>query len=642
MNDFKSFLTTGKSATAAAKKVEKGKQKPVRRILPHPEIVEPLFHINHLPLFSSLSPETKRWIRDSSDERSAIEFGCRFSEQRGEYTVKWIESNCILYEGTDAGKPFGIEDWQYEFFMQGWGWLWFSKEWAVRTKQEKLGWIRRFRKISGWIPKKNGKSPTLAAAGLYTLMADGENGMKCFSVALDQKQALLAHTHAVEFVNQSPALRKRCQVYKNTGEIYDHLTKSSYTVRSGSKAGAQVNSNEGINGCLFIDETHVVDEQQMAVLKRAGISRRQFIHVQLSTAGSNTAGYGYKECISGRENIKAAGEGRRFNFRLKHFEFGCHPDTSLDDIRNPDKIDALIDEANPTVGRIVLHDVLKQDWEESKHSDTLLTEFGMYSLNLWATGGGAFIAGSDWQKCYKPFPFSFVKKFPCVIGADWASKRDFCAIMLGFCVPVKKLVILDPFDPDCVEYRQVTVNMPHIHPYFFLPRKAVEKYRKHINLDDYASRGLLHIVEGATIRPDILASWIVGLDRKFEIRKVASDNVYSGDIAAILASQHGWDIESDYARYAQIGTAASTVSPAIEQLRALILNKELVHKNHELLNWQLANVCLIEDKAGHKRFEKRTSDDWRKIDGWQALVNMTFVMMSDPELYPGQTFSIGA
>lgn len=532
-----------------------------------------------------------------------------------------------------------VEDWQYELFMQTFGWLWFSKEWALKTGSEKLGWVRRFRKVSGWVPKKNAKSPTLAAAGLYTLLADGEMGQKCFSVALDQKQALIAHQHAIEFVNQSPKLRKRCQVHKQEKTITDHWTKSVYSVRAGSKAGASRNSNEGLNGNLFVDESHVVDETQMSILKRAGQSRRQFLHMQLSTAGTNTAGYGYKECLAGRKNIENAASGLPFNFRSKHLEFAVHPDTSLDEIRDPTKIEAFIRQANPSVGRIVSYEALEADWNENKGADTTLTEFAMYGLNLWSTSGGLFVAGSDWNKCAKPFAFKDMKKYPAVVGGDFAKRGDLCCVHLGFAVPTVVKLRVDPFDPDS-EWKEQLINIPYTHPYFLLPQKAVERYRKHIKFDDYVDQGLLTVVPGATIRPQVIAQLIARIDKTFKLRRVGSDLIYSTDVANILHTEYGWDIEGPDSRYYMISQSCVSLGPAVEQLKNCILNKEIVHKGNALMDWQLRNVQVVEDTNGNRRFSKPNQDDYRKIDGWSALLNMTFVMMSDPELYPGQVFSI--
>lgn len=631
---FKDFLRTSKSKTAAAAASTEAAVTVSRRVLEFPPHV---FNINKLPLSSALPPETKRWIRDATDERAAIESGCRFQEKIGQYRVDWIEKNCILYEGDLAGTHMLIADWQYEFFMQ-WGWMWFSKSWAEKTGQEALGWVRRFRKFNILVPKKNAKSPTLAAAGLSVQLADGEPGNKCYTVALVHDQALLSHQHAIEFVKQNSTLAARCTVNKTTSEIYDGVTKSRFGIRSGSTAGSR-NRLEGLNGSLFLDESHVANREQMGILERAGISRRQFIHVQVSTAGTDITGYGYEECLESRRNIIDATEGRDFNFRLKHLEWAIPPDTSMAQLRDPALIDGYIRMATPTLNRIVMEDEIKQEWAKAVNSDTKLAKFAMYRLDLWNASGGDYIAGSDWNKCKRAFLMRSMRPYPAVIGCDFARRRDMCCICVMFAVPETRMLAIDPFDPN-TEYEDREINIPHIQPYFYLPHNTVRKYSESMNLDQFIDLGLLNVVNGSTVRPEILANQINALTERYDVRRVGTDSYYSTDVGSVLASKHGWDVESPDSIYSLISQRITSLSPAVEQLMNCVLETEYAHSGNALMDWQLSNIRIIEDNNGNRRFAKATSNSPQKIDGWAAQVNGIFCMMSDPDLYPGQVYSM--
>src|SRR3990167_10032306 len=186
------------------------------------------FFINKLTPWKGVPSETRRWIRNASDERAAQE-GMRVSEERGQYVVNWVQNHCVLYEGSRAGEYIDIDDWQYEFFMQLFGWLVQNEELAERRKLDTC-WIRRFTQASIWIAKKNAKSPTLAATGLYTLCGDGEKGNKCYSVARDGNQALISHTHAMMMVEYSPELSSVCTIKKTNYSITHNPTNSVYTL----------------------------------------------------------------------------------------------------------------------------------------------------------------------------------------------------------------------------------------------------------------------------------------------------------------------------------------------------------------------------------------------------------------------------
>ena len=140
---------------------------------------------------------TRAWIRNGADERAAAA-GCRFSVNRGAFTVWWIERFCSLYEGEWAGQPLRLHgnaqvdaefpidlhepaypsskatrdrclarcrayldqvaagepvDWQYDATMRLFGWEVDSQRWGRM--------VRRFRGASIWVPKKNKKALAL-------------------------------------------------------------------------------------------------------------------------------------------------------------------------------------------------------------------------------------------------------------------------------------------------------------------------------------------------------------------------------------------------------------------------------------------------------------------------------------------------
>lgn len=629
--DFKDFLKNSSKYTVKAKAEEE--TPPRQRVL-----LPPPFYVNRLPLTSSLPDETQRWIRSEADERAAIEFGCRVDERRGEYAVQWVEDNCKLYEGDNADQYIMIDDWQYEMYMQGFGWQYFDEEWEARKAGS--GWVRRFKVISGWIPKKNAKSPTLASVGLYLFAGDGEAGQKCFSLATTRDQALIAHTHALNFVRQSATLSARCKIDATTAIIYDRLTKSSYSILCGDKGGLKV-SKEGINGSLIIDETHVVDAAFMSVISRAGISRKQPLRIQLSTSGNNVAGYGYNQYSIGRENLKAAEEGRQFDYRFLHFEYSIPQNTSVDDLRDPQKIDSFIRLANPTIGRIVRFGEAKDDWISSCRSDTELANFAMYRLNQWITGAGMFIAGSDWQRCNRPFKLEEVEEHPCIIGTDMSRVRDMTCTAVMWAVPRICMLPEDPFDPDPnPRLVETEINFPFIIPYFWAPRRSLGQFTGKLDVETLHKNKQLFITESPIVKVEAIAEHINNLDSRFNCRGVAADTYASVKLSGCLEGSHGWTVDGPESRFFLIPQNAAAISPAIDQLIGCILSQELCHRGNQVLDWQLGNITVIEDKNGDKRFQKPTSNDWRKIDGWAAVTNGIYYMMTDPDMYPGHVYSI--
>src|SRR5215831_7504542 len=221
---------------------------------------------------------TKKWIRNASDEKAA-QSGCRFDESRGRFVVEWIERYCRLYEGEWAGQAMKLTDWQLDCTLRLFGWVRQSKKW------KRL--VRRFRAASIWVAKKNKKSPTLAAWGLYLLCGDGEPGQKIFLGAKDGRQARdIAGKHAVEMMLASQDLREECRLNRTTMQI-THLPTKSLMIPLASSNARHQQSKEGLNGSVLIDECHVVDRDFVRRISRAGISRSEPLQLEVSTAGND-------------------------------------------------------------------------------------------------------------------------------------------------------------------------------------------------------------------------------------------------------------------------------------------------------------------------------------------------------------------
>jgi len=281
-----------------------------------------------MPTFAPDPHITTSWVRNPSDEKAAAA-GCHFDVERASYAVWWIERYCKLYEGVQGaplilrgchscleyGLPpatdfnlwdeeleaqrVGFErarrfldciraghpiDWQYDCTMRLFGWVRWSEKWH--------DWIRRFRQASIWVAKKNKKSPTLAALSFLLFCGDGEPGQKVFHAAKDGRQVREnISKHALEMLRQSPELEEECKPNLSTLQI-THLPSRSVMVPLSSSNQRTKESKEGLNGTVCIDETHVVDRDFVNRLTRAGISRREPFHLEVSTAGNNPDSYG--------------------------------------------------------------------------------------------------------------------------------------------------------------------------------------------------------------------------------------------------------------------------------------------------------------------------------------------------------------
>lgn len=564
------------------------------------------FFINKLTPLNKVDATTRKWIRNASDERAAQE-GYRFNERKGQFTVNWVEKNCVLYEGERGGYNIDVDDWQYEYFMQVFGW----QVWSVKYGQ----WIRRFRTVSVWIPKKNAKSPTLAATGLYLLIGDGERGQKCYSVARDGGQALIAHQHAMEMVWASPILDRECKINATTGTIVHKPTRSQYKVVKGENK----KSTEGFNGSLLVDETHVVDQELIDRIKRAGISRKEPLHIEASTAGDSIDGYGSNRYAYGQlvaKAIDANGEGH-FNPRHYFLDFSVDQTIGLEKLSDPKIVVSIARRCNPTLGRIVEEEELMADWLESSQSVTGLRKFAMYRLNLWTAAGANWIEMQDWLDCGKQYTLKQLQQFPCLGGLDLSKTRDMTAFTLMFAVPHKKLGIL-----------------PHTWTWLWWPEKTAAQYKAKINIHEMAINGkypkepYITLFKGKAINYKLLADHLDWVKDTFDLRGVGYDPYNSDELMRTLYSDYGWNEEM----MVPIKQNHQWMGPPTKELERIILRKELRHNQNRILNWQFGHAVTESDKRSNYIVAKPEPNDYRKVDGIISLILSLCMFQNDESI----------
>lgn len=580
------------------------------------------FYIAKYKPLASIDPKTVRWIRNAADERAAQE-GMRFSERRGQYVVDWVERYCRLYEDSAfvrAGSPLLCEDWQYEYFMQLFGWQYHSEEFG--------SWIRRFTHAGIWIAKKNAKSPTLAATGLYMLIGDGEQGQKCYSVARDGKQAKIAHNHAIEMVKMSPELQAECKINHTEGIIKHVPSTSIYSVVHGDNSL----STEGFNGSLFCDETHVLEQHHMDRLKRAGISRKEPLHIEVSTAGNNADGYGYNRYNYGKRIFDMESP-EDYNPNFLFIDFSVDQKVSLDKLRSESYVMSIAEPCNPSLGRILPKAQFVSDWRDSCLSETELRQFAMYRLNLWLKDSASWIELGDWLACAdspisreleRQYTLEDLMSYPCVGGLDFSKTRDMTALTLMFAVPDEDLGI-----------------RPYTWTWHWLPEPTAAKYRRFIDLykEEYRptkTTGGLQLIKQKTIDHEHIARRLEWVRENFDLRSVAYDTFNASECLRYLTTEHGWGEDM----FIKVAQQMRYMGPITKEVERWIIRHEVHHASNSILDWQFQHVTLDTDRLGNYRPIKPDKDDYRKIDGIISLLLAACALCSDESIYHPKMGSI--
>lgn len=543
----------------------------------------------HVVSKTKIDKVTRRWIRDASDERAASE-GCRFDEKRARFVVDWIERYCKLYEGERAGQKLELRDWQLETTMRLFGWVRHSEQWGRD--------VRRFRRASVWVPKKNKKSPTLAAWGLYLLAGDGEPGQKVFLAAKDGQQARdIAGKHAIEMLAKSEELDSVCTVNKNLLQITHEPTRSIIKpLSSGSERNQR--AKEGLNGSLLVDECHVVDEEFMGIISRCGISRSEPLQIEVSTAGDNPDGYGKKQFDRAAAIIKGDEYQRDF-LGVIHAAPQDLNDADLD--ADPIKYGKL---ANPAWGHTVDPEEFLADYEQSKPSLRELGRFKMYRLNIWQRSTNPWIRMSDWDQCRHDFTEADLEGRECFAALDLSRTRDMTALALVF-----------PWDDD--SYR--------ILPFFWMPEDEARDKNHLAPFLQWAKDGWLTLTPGNVVDYGFIRAQFRALHARFCIQKLLYDKTYAEETTQALeqgvVDDKGQQIEEGTGVVREVfpQTLMHMTAPS-KEFERLISSHKFHHNGNPIMSWQVGHVQVWRDANDNIRPIKPKDGGVKKIDGIVAAV----------------------
>jgi phage terminase large subunit-like protein len=533
----------------------------------------------------TIDEATKRWIRNAADERAA-DNGCRFNEARGRHVLDFAKQFIRLYEGEKAGEVLEPMPWQVEVTMRLFGW----EKWSDRWKR----WIRRFRQASVWVPKKNGKSPTLSWWGLYLLCADGEQGQKVYFAAKDGTQARdIAGKHAIEMVRASPDLMAECSINLSLMQITHEPTRSLLKpISSGDSRAAK--AKEGLNGSVLVDETHVVDREFMNRINRAGISRSEPLLIEVSTAGNDPDGYGKERYDYG----KAVERGDDDNEQLLFASYEGPQDLDDADLAaDPEKYGR---EANPAWGFTVDPVEYVADYQQSRRSASLLADFKMYRLDIWQQSANPWLNMADWQRCREKFTEGDLLGRDCYGAFDLARTRDTTSLFLIF-----------PWDEDDGQesYRALA--------YHWLPRETAEQLAGKVRYLEWAQQGWMTLTPGNTCDYAFVRKALNEAREKFNLLKLGYDGTYAAQMVQRLVEEDGWPDGEHGVPFEFKQNVMSFANPTAAFER-LVIDGRLRHNGNPVLTWQAGNVRVKTDVNENMRPVKQKHGDIKTIDGMVA------------------------
>ncbi|BBZ93104.1 hypothetical protein BRDID11004_59970 [Bradyrhizobium diazoefficiens] len=167
-----------------------------------------------------------------------------------------------------------------------------------------------------------------------------------------------------------------------------------------------------------------------------------------------------------------------------------------------------------------------------------------------------------------------------------------------------------------------------IEPHFWKPR---DHLTEHSSRDfgsgshryrEWHEAGYLKLSPGKSINPEVVALFIAEMTQRYNVKAMAYDRWRINDILrefdriGLQAYEDG-ENGGDGLRLVPWGQGFKDMGPAIDSLELGVIERQLIHPNNPVLNWNMANAVATMDPAGNRKLDK---DKARfRIDGAAAL-----------------------
>jgi len=489
---------------------------------------------------------------------------CVFAELLPHVKGEWA----LPDPATGRAHRIRLEPWQCFILCSIFGWV------------KKSNGMRRFRKASIYVPRKNAKSTLAAIIGWWMFAKDDEPGAEVYCGATSKNQAGEVFKPAQQMGRMEPKLLSAVGAVIN----------ASTMIRPDANARFEpiiARPRDGASPHLgIIDEYHEHKTSALYYSILTGMAaRRQPLQLVISTAGDNLAGpcrEDWKTC----ENLLAG-------------ESVAHDDTHFAIIYTIDKDDEWDSEdslrkANPNFDVSVSRDFLLAELHVARTDARKQAHFKTKHLNLWVAAKNNYFNVEQWRACKcaadTPIALEDLAGQPCYLAADFASKHDLTA-----------LIYLFPHRPDG---RHLVFGKYYIsRGTADLPEN--EHYRA------WERRGLLHVCDGAVTDMDDIINDAVDACSRFDVREMPFDPARAHGIFPRLQS-----LGVPVVEYRNV---VLSMSDPMKQLDAWIKAKLIVHDGDPILEWAISNVVAKEDKKGNVFPDK--DDPKKKIDPVTALIS---------------------
>lgn len=396
---------------------------------------------------------------------------------------------------------------------------------------------------------------------------EAEQNGEIYSAATERDQAAIVFKFAAQLVRANPTLCRLLTIIDSKKRIVCHGNGSFYQAVS-SEAGSKMGFNPTV--AIYDELAQAKNSDLFDALDTSMGARSEPLFIIISTQSPDP-----RHVLSENIDLGLSGE---------------DPTTVCHLYETPDDADPF-DEAtwrlaNPALGDFRSLEDMRSLGARARRMPSRQAAFKNLNLNMRVDAKAPLIARTEWDQCIGDAEFEDGEAV--YLAADLASTTDLAGLVMVS-----------------------AANKSRVRAWAWKPEDLLKDHaqRDRFAYDVLADQGFLEVSPGRTIDRDQIAALIAELYERYDVRGMAYDRWRIDELLkafdrAGLAAQKG---DGDGLKLFDWGQGFRDMAPAIDALETAVLDIDLEHPNHPVLNFCIGNAIAVPDPAGNRKLDKSKS-----------------------------------
>lgn len=488
---------------------------------------------------------------------------------RAQEPIDFIELLHLV--GDFTGTPFKLQPWQKTIIHDVYG--------TVNENGR-----RQYRYLYLEVPKKNGKTPLVAALGLYHVTCDPPGG-EIYCCAAEKEQAAQTYNYMKSMIEQDPDLSTYLRVVDSKREIHNDETGTFIKVLS-----AEAYSKHGkAPSVVIFDELHALQKRDFwdTMTFGTGSARKEPLYLVITTAGDDPdkKSVGWEQ----HEYARKVRDGEIIDSTWYVKIYSAPEDADIYD-------EAVWYAANPSLGVAIDIEAVRLEAIAARNSPGVEKNFRWLRLNQWVQlKKVSWLPVVLWDATEKTWSERELIGKRCYVGIDLARWIDLAAAV--------------PYFPP-----QDGINEWRFLMQAWMPEERVQWHIKNDGVDynAWAQQGFLDVTSGQTIDYGRVRDYILGLDRLYRVEYYCGDPWH----LEILKQLCGAEIAQ---KFIEIPQTITGMAPGMSELERQFKAGEISHQYNPLGRYCFD--CVVVNPDGNENIKPMKNKSKGRIDPICALTN---------------------